>query len=699
MFFQIEDICAQDTDEAIRRIIRSLPRDLPATYERALERVVRNRKAEVARKMFRWVAAAKRPLSLMEIREAIAVEPCQPFSQPDKLVNDVDQLVPWCGNLLVLDEEEGLVQFAHHSVKDYLLSGEAPESSSHHFRIEIQDVDHEAGEICCTYLNFGDFERQVIHLPQVRSGLDPKAIAETSLSASTAPIMTYSLLRLNHSRKARRVTEASDFWRQLRLTSLRVATMWPQDLQTRYYFLAYASEYWLHHTSQFKEEDHCWSLFRRLVLAEKTTLVAKPWSMEEWEALSAKVQNYMLKTDHRALRTLAILEQPRHVRADLGWMVRNQYALLCSDEMLLSLVNATGSLENFWSNWDPVLIIAAGKGRLEWVKKVLKLAGGFESVLAQKKTKKSNPALTHMDAVLAQSWDSAWRRAEREGTCEMLDLLLTYKAIMSGKLKERGYEELHAAALTGNLELTRRLLDARVDPNVVPSTQPWSSVSILAAAAFFWGSCKMVELLLHAGANVNAQVVELGETALLAAAVQGKTLIVIALLAAGASVNVNCDSSWDWDAYRDLVGGPSLTPLAAAAGFEDVMLLLLLAGAHLEDIASIYSEPQSRLSLERDDSINRAKWSAYLQCYFVEDPTTDSYRPRSGLGSIDREFFHDLKNHVKSSCGTEMGPMEVQEAVEWFLNWRLENGPREESRKTIGETSFYLEDSASEEDI
>ena len=43
--------------------------------------------------------------------------------------------------------------------------------------------------------------------------------------------------------------------------------------------------------------------------------------------------------------------------------------------------------------------------------------------------------------------------------------------------------------------------------------------------------------------------------------------------------------------------------------------------------------------------------------------------------------------------------MEVQEAVEWFLNWRLENGPREESRKTIGETSFYLEDSASEEDI
>ena len=668
-------------------MIRSLPRDLPATYQRALERVVRNRKAEVARKMFRWVAAAKRPLSLMEIREAIAVEPCQPSSQEDKLVNDVSQLVPWCGNLLVLDEEEGFVQFAHHSVKDYLLFGEVPEISSHHFRIETEEVDHEAGEICCTYLNFSDFETRVIHLPQLRSGLDPKAIAETSLSESSSPIMTTSLLRLNNLRKTRRATEASDIWRQLYLTSLRVATMWPQNLQTRYYFLAYASEYWLHHTTMFSEKDPCWSLFRRLVLAEDTTLAAKPWSVEEWKAFDTKVQNYIFKTEHRALRTLAVLEQPRQVRADLGWMVRNQYAHLCSDEMLLSLVNATDLVENFWSTWDPVLIIAADRRRLDFVKQVLKLAGRFESDPA-KYTKDFNTAPSQMDDSLIQSWTSAWQQAKFTGTHEMLDLLLTYSAIMLGKVRERGYEELRAAALTNNLELTRRLLNARVDPNVVPSTQPWSSGPILAAAAF-WGSYKMVELLLHAGANVNAQVVELGETALLAAAVKGKTLIVIALLAAGASVNVNCDSSWDWDAYRDLVGGPSLTPLAAAAGFEDVMLLLLLAGAHLEDIASIYSEPQSRLRLGRDDSIE-TKWHAYLHRYFVKDPTTDSYRPHSGLGSIDREFFHALENHVKSSCGTEMGPMKVQEAVELFLNWRLEHGPREESRKTIGESWLNL---------
>ena len=515
MFFQIEDICAQDTDEAIRRIIRSLPRDLPATYQRALERVVRNRKAEVARKMFRWVAAAKRPLSLMEIREAIAVEPCQPFSQQDKLVNDVDQLVPWCGNLLVLDEEEGLVQFAHHSVKDYLLSREVPETSSHHFHIEMQDVDHEAGEICCTYLNFSDFERQVIHLPQVRSGLDPKAIVETSLSASSSPTMTSSLLRLHHLRKARRATEASDIWRQLHLTSMRVATMWPQNLQNRYYFLAYASEYWLHHTNKFNEKHPCWTLFRRLVLAEETTLAAKPWSIEEWKAFGAKVQNYILKTEHRGLLSLAVLERLIYARADLCRVISDKYSPQRSDELFQFHIDATRMVEDFWSTWDPVLIIAAERCRLDLVKQVFELAGGFEAGLSRNKAEKFNLALVHMDASLTQSWNSAWEQAQRQGSYEMLELLEIYKAIILSKPKGP-YEELHAAPLTGNLELTRRLLDGDVSPNVVPSTLYSSFDSILAAAAS-GGSLEVVEMLLHAGAERNPQRMCLRETALGAA--------------------------------------------------------------------------------------------------------------------------------------------------------------------------------------
>ena len=607
--------------------------------------------------MFRWVAAAKRPLSLMEIREAIAVEPCQPFSQQDKLVNDVRQLIPWCGNLLALDEEEGLVQFAHHSVKDYLLSEEISEISSHHFRIELRDIDQEAGEICCTYLNFSDFEKEVVHFPQVPSGLDPKAIIETSLSASSSPTLTSSLLWLNNWRKVRRATEHSALWRQLHLTSLRVATMWPQNLQTRYYFLAYASEYWLHHTSNFKEENHCWSLFRRLVLTEKTTLAAKPWSMEEWKEFGAKVQDFILKTEHRALLSLAILEQPTHARADLCRMVEN-HSVLCTDEVLQFLVNATGSVEEFWSTWDPVLIIVAERCRLDWVKQVLKLAGGVEFGLAQNKANNFDFALAHMDmnTSLAKRWKSAWQQAEWLGSCEMLDLLLTYKAIILGKVDERGYEELHAAALAGDLELTRRLLDAGVDPNVAPSTQPPSFDSILAAAAS-GGSLEVVEHLLCAGAEVNSQKEGLRETALVAAAEQGNTLIVIALLATGADVNAD-------------FGDRNLTPLAAAAGHEDVRLLLLVAGAKFKGFGS-YHGYQDWFDLGGDETITLSKWLPYG---FAMDPRLEYYKAHSSFPPKDRNFFHALKNHVQYNCENDMGWIKVKEAVESFLQRTPEPG-------------------------
>ena len=646
MFFQIEDICAQHSDEAIRKMIGSLPRDLPATYQRALERVVRNNKAEVARKMFRWVAAAKRPLSLMEVREAIAVEPCQPFSQEDKLVNDVYQLIPWCGNLLVLDEEEGLVQFAHHSVKDYLLSGEIPESLSDHFRIEPRAVDQEAGEICCTYLNFSDFERRVTHFPQLRSGLDPEAIVKTSLSASSSPTMASSLLRLKSLRKARRATEAIDIWRQLHLTSLSFATMWPQNLHTRYYFLGYASEYWLHHTTKFNEKDRCWKLFRRLVLPEETTLVAKPWSMEEWKALDAKVENYIVKAEHHALLSLAVLEQQIPARGDLCRVINYPRSPLSSDELFQFHMNTTGLVEDFWSTWDPVLIMAAERGRLDWVKQVLELAGGFE------KAKKSNPAPARMNTFVAQSWKKAWEQAECKGTPEMMDLLLTYKAIIRGRLAERGYEELYDAVWTRNLEVTKRLLDASVHPNV---PQPPLFDSILVAAVS-GGSFQVVETLLYAGAEVNPQT-RVDESALVAAARRGEVLIVIALLAAGADVNAD-------------FGQPSLTPLAAAADHEVVMVLLLIAGALSRGSAGCH-QFGDWVGLENDESIKRAKWLASLQYDFDKDQLVEYYRTFSSFPSKDRKFFDDMNCYVQYSCGTDMRSIKVKEAVEAFLHVRM----------------------------
>ncbi|KAJ9634593.1 hypothetical protein H2199_008876 [Coniosporium tulheliwenetii] len=178
--FEIDDICAQCSDEEIRQVLRSLPKDLTETFNRALLRVLASRKEKIAKQVFRWVAAAKRPLSLQELREAIAVEPCQPYSEPDRLVNDMHRITSWCENLIVLDEEDDAVQFAHHTVKQYFLGPQSDQRLSG-FHFELSEADHEAGEICVTYLNFNDFRTQLIRLPRPQAPITPDAIIGAAL--------------------------------------------------------------------------------------------------------------------------------------------------------------------------------------------------------------------------------------------------------------------------------------------------------------------------------------------------------------------------------------------------------------------------------------------------------------------------------------------------------------------------------------
>lgn len=83
MAFQIEDICGQVCDRDIRETIQKLPKNLPETYNRILSRIAKMGNARLAQKVLPWVATAKRPLLLEELKEAIAIEPLQPYSDPE----------------------------------------------------------------------------------------------------------------------------------------------------------------------------------------------------------------------------------------------------------------------------------------------------------------------------------------------------------------------------------------------------------------------------------------------------------------------------------------------------------------------------------------------------------------------------------------------------------------------------------------
>ena len=158
--FQLLALRDMTTDDQIRSTLRDLPRDLPQTFERILSQCQKLDDMGVGRSIFRWIAAAKRPLSLDELRGATAIKPLQENWSADLSINNMKKAMAFCGNLIFVDEEHQQVHFTHGSVRQYLLSDTVDEPLSQ-YRINLEDADAEVGAICVTYLNFSIFNTQM----------------------------------------------------------------------------------------------------------------------------------------------------------------------------------------------------------------------------------------------------------------------------------------------------------------------------------------------------------------------------------------------------------------------------------------------------------------------------------------------------------------------------------------------------------
>ena len=120
--------------------------------------------------MFFWASAARRPLSLLEMREIIAIHDGQKHLSQSVFLPNVNNMVPWCAGLLELDEEERVVRFTHQTVREYLFQAcEEKRLSCFHNRPERMDWD--AGKACVTYLSLEDF----VAPPKVEGGKEEKA--------------------------------------------------------------------------------------------------------------------------------------------------------------------------------------------------------------------------------------------------------------------------------------------------------------------------------------------------------------------------------------------------------------------------------------------------------------------------------------------------------------------------------------------
>ncbi|KAF5975896.1 heterokaryon incompatibility protein het-E-1 [Fusarium coicis] len=285
-FFAIEDICSRKTDPEIRQALQLIPADLPATFDRALGRIVKRRNQDVAKKAFMWANATLQPLTLPQLREALSIKPGQHTLCQEDLISGIERLTAWCENLIYVEETDNTVRFSHHSIQEYLLASNSGEHRALH--IDPGQSDKLAGEVCITYVNLDNFqttlaERKEETLTPSAMKIDPSGIAEQTIQTAIQGGVGTRVGRLARQFVKTSNTNKTSTQHEFSLGSVMPVTSKAQGAAD-YPFLEYASTNWFKHTKNInKDETDIWRLFGQLVQKPAQHSQGEPWNSTEWK--------------------------------------------------------------------------------------------------------------------------------------------------------------------------------------------------------------------------------------------------------------------------------------------------------------------------------------------------------------------------------------------------------------------------------
>lgn len=262
---QLDEICEAMDESRIRELILELPEDLAETYRRKI--VGHHERKSVAQRVLRWLVCAKRPLSVEELKEAVAFKTTDKFWDASKIPTDGLKLIRACGNLVTLDEDGKTFRLIRYTVHEFLVS-EPKDASLEKFHFSFSDADREVGEICVSYLSFSDFETQIIRqLPDYR--LDAMRILQSAVAdqrshpdgiGEVAAVMYQRMRGFTHSHTEHRQIPEINF-----NGCLPPKKTLPDLLEMKYRLLDYVTEHWIWHTTEFTSDNtEVWPLFRHL---------------------------------------------------------------------------------------------------------------------------------------------------------------------------------------------------------------------------------------------------------------------------------------------------------------------------------------------------------------------------------------------------------------------------------------------------
>ncbi|KAJ7271010.1 ankyrin repeat-containing domain protein [Mycena rebaudengoi] len=538
----IDSLATKSTVKAVRDALQNLPEDLEHTYNEAMDRINAQNKddREIARRALIWVANAKRPLTVSELQEALAIEPDSKALDVDGLL-DIEIILSVCAGLVIVDAPQWfdtdpglrIIRLVHLTIQDYLDRVQP---------IRFPGAQTEIARQCLTYVSYNSVPEN----NSLQPGLLSYASAYCLLHAAGEPELLLRDSIIQFLGNAHR-------WPPRHRLSPDLAPQWYHRWPSAPSKLWVAALFGLQHIVRLLlKSDKSISEEEK----EESLKVASQWNClgvvqllvkhgTDVDATGAAMRAAIEKGHAEVVRLLlehgadADLQRGRYGSALQEASVRGDKRIV---QVLLEHgadVNAQGG------EYGTALQAASATGYLELVQLLLENSADV--------------------SVQGGKYGTALQAASVQGCMKLVQLLLEHGADSNAQGGEYG-TALQAASWGGYMKVAQMLLVVGADVNL----QGGIYGTALQAASAAWerqeGAVVLVQLLLEHGADVNVQGGEYG-TALQAASWYGRLEIVRLLLEHRADVN--------------LQGGKYGTALqaASAAPWEGVVRLLLKYGA------------------------------------------------------------------------------------------------------------------------
>ncbi|KAJ7284170.1 ankyrin repeat-containing domain protein [Mycena rebaudengoi] len=578
----IDSLATKITVKSLREAMKNLPKDLEHTYNEAIERI--ESQSEEDRKIaflaLTWVANAKRPLTIAELQEAIAIEVDSKSLDPDNIL-DITYIVSVCGGLMVIDLADGHVRLIHYTTQGYLDSVQAT---------KFPWAQTEITQACLTYLSFETFQDLPKALNVAYSLLDRHALLEYAFRhffthAAGQPELQLENLILSFLGGA---SQWHDFWEVARFHREGDWNIpwnydnWPKN-PTKLWFAVLFN---LQH------------IFKKLLVQEgpiddKPLIVASYHGyMDIVHLLIEKGADVNAQGGHlgNALQAASSLghESIVHLLIEKGADVNAQggehgnalqAALYCQGhESIVHLLIEKGANVNAQGgHFGNALQAASSLGHESIVHLLIekganvKAQGGYFGNTLQAASSSGHESIVHLliekgADVNAQGgrFGNALQAASSSGHESIVHLLIEKGADVNAQGGEHGNALQAASYYQGHESIIHLLIEKGADVNA----QGGEHGNALQAASYYQGHESIIHLLIEKGANVNAQGGRFGN-ALQAASSSGHGSIVHLLIEKGANVNTQ--------------GGHFGNALQAASvnGHESIVHLLIEKGANV----------------------------------------------------------------------------------------------------------------------